>query len=254
MELDARLDAPVLCRVLTVAPRLVLTARVLKLGLWAPQRAAGGLRLARLRQRRAQRVTLASDQDNGSTYVDTDDPAVDEYFRLVAEDVNGGLTRCGIEPDSHFVLASVPYWRKTLTGWKDVFSDILDGKDLKAHPCLGQRVLATRGHGRRTLRDRERLHASIMTQKPRARVSCGTVPRAWAPTLPVVGGFRQKLDPVVDIKDGGLLPHANMARYQALARGISNAQATLERLAAVCDSDAEGAECNGRRCASRTTA
>ena len=34
-----------------------------------------------------------------------------------------------------------------------------------------------------------------------------------------------------------------MARYQALARGIT-IQATLERLAAVCDSDAEGAECN----------
>ena len=70
-------------------------------------------------------------------------------------------------------------------------------------------------------------------------------------TPPSIGGFRQKLDAVVDIKDGGLLPIQNMARYQALARGIT-IQATLERLAAVCDSDAEGVSVIAR-CASRTT-
>lgn len=56
-------------------------------------------------------------------------------------------------------------------------------------------------------------------------------------------GFRHKLDAVVDIKDGGLLPIQNMARYHALARGVT-IQATLERLAAVCGLDAEGAECD----------
>ena len=39
------------------------------------------------------------------------------------------------------------------------------------------------------------------------------------------------------------MPIQNLARYHALARGIT-IQATLERLAAVCDSDAEGAECD----------
>lgn len=58
---------------------------------------------------------------------------------------------------------------------------------------------------------------------------------------PQVSGFRQKLDRFVDIKKGALLPVQNLARYHALARGIT-IQATLERLAAVCDVDAEGAE------------
>jgi CBS domain-containing protein len=58
-----------------------------------------------------------------------------------------------------------------------------------------------------------------------------------------VGGFRHKLDAVVDIKDGGLLPIQSMARYHALARGIT-IQATLDRLAAVCDLDAQNAECD----------
>jgi signal-transduction protein with cAMP-binding, CBS, and nucleotidyltransferase domain len=60
---------------------------------------------------------------------------------------------------------------------------------------------------------------------------------------PQVSGFRQKLDRVIDIKKGALLPIQNLARYHALARGIT-IQATLERLAAVCEVDAEGAECD----------
>ena len=74
--------------------------------------------------------TLASDQDNGLAYADTDDPAVDEYFRAVAEDVNGGLTRCGIEPDSHYVMANIETWRRPLSGWKQVFSDSLESRDI----------------------------------------------------------------------------------------------------------------------------
>ena len=46
----------------------------------------------------------------------------------------------------------------------------------------------------------------------------------------------------MDIKKGGLLPIQNLARYQALSRGIT-IQATLDRLAAVCDLDADAAQC-----------
>ena len=55
-----------------------------------------------------------------------------------------------------------------------------------------------------------------------------------------MGGFRQKLAASVDIKKGGLLPIQNLARYQALSRGIT-IQATLDRLAAVGDLDADAA-------------
>ena len=50
------------------------------------------------------------------------------------------------------------------------------------------------------------------------------------------------MDREIDIKKGGLLPIQNLARYHALSRGIT-IQATLDRLAAARDLDAEGAEC-----------
>ena len=132
--LDARLDAPVLCRVLTMLHDS-LTARLLELAF--ARHGAPPVDYAWLVFGSAARneLTLASDQDNGLAYADTDDPAVDEYFGRVAEDVNGGLTRCGIEADSHSVLASTPYWRKTLTGWKERLLGLSGGQGPRSAWC-----------------------------------------------------------------------------------------------------------------------
>ena len=102
--LDARLDAPTLSRVLTVLNDS-LTARLIELAV--RRHGEPPVEYAWLAFGSAARneLTLASDQDNGLAYADTDDPAVDEYFRRVAEDVNGGLVRCGFEADTHCVLA-----------------------------------------------------------------------------------------------------------------------------------------------------
>jgi len=237
--LDARLDALVLCRVLTILHDS-LTARLLELAF--ARHGAPPTDYAWLVFGSAARheLTLASDQDNGLAYADTDDPAVDHYFRLVAQDVNDGLTRCGFEPDSHYVLASIEYWRRTLASWKEVFADCLDGKDLKrvvrASVCYDYRQAAGQLYVTQALTD-------IMREAPAHRRFMQWLARLGSDTPPSIGGFRQKLEAVVDIKDGGLLPIQNMARYHALARGIT-IQATLERLAAVCDLDAEGAECD----------
>ena len=67
-------------------------------------------------------LTLASDQDNGLAYADTDDSAVDEYFRAVAEDVNDGLRRCGFALDTHGVLAQNQEWRMSASQWVAVSS------------------------------------------------------------------------------------------------------------------------------------
>ena len=83
----------------------------------------------------------------------------------------------------------------------------------------------------------------IMREAPKHSQFMKWLERTATGFRPHISGFRQKLDPEVDIKKGALLPIQNMARYHALARGIT-IQATLERLAAVCDLDAEGAECD----------
>ena len=126
---DARIEASVICRVLTVLHD-TMTARLLDLAF--ARRGAPPVDYAWLVFGSAARneFTLASDQDNGLAYADTDDPTVDEYFFRVAEDVNAGLARCGIEADPHAVLAGTPYWHKTLTGWRNVFTKCLTGDEL----------------------------------------------------------------------------------------------------------------------------
>jgi CBS domain-containing protein len=236
--LDARLDAPVLCRVLTILHDS-LTVRLLELAF--ERHGAPPVDYAWLVFGSAARneLTLASDQDNGLAYADTDDPAVDEYFRRVADDVNAGLTRCGVEPDSHAVLASVKQWRRTLSGWRKVFSSCLEGDDLQrvlsASVCFDYRQAAGRLYVEQALSD-------VMREAPEHRKFMQWLSRLGSDLPPSIGGFRQKLDPEIDIKKGGLLPIQNLARYHALSRGIT-IQATLDRLAAARDLDAEGAEC-----------
>ena len=156
----------------------------------------------------------------------------------MAEDVTGGLTRCGFEPDSHYVMASIETWRRTLSGWKQVFSDSLTSKDIvsraRAAVCFDYRQAAGQLYVTQALTD-------IMREVPAHPEFLQWLARTGSGFRPQVSGLRQKLDRVVDIKKGALLPIQNLARYHALARGIT-IQATLERLAAVCELDAEGAE------------
>jgi CBS domain-containing protein len=235
---DARLDAPVLCRVLTILHD-ALTVRLLELAF--ERHGTPPVDYAWLVFGSAARneLTLASDQDNGLAYADTDDPAVDEYFARVAEDVNSGLTRCGIEPDSHAVLASVKQWRRTLSGWRRVFASCLEGDDPKrvmsASVCFDYRQAAGRLYVEQALTD-------VLREAPEHPQFLHWLSRLGSDLPLAIGGLRHKVEPRVDVKKGCLLPIQNQARYQALARGVT-IQATLDRLAAVCDLDAESAEC-----------
>ena len=98
--LDAHLDAPSLTRVLTVLCD-TMTSRLLELAFERHGEPPVPYAWLAFGSGARSELTLASDQDNGLAYADTDDPAVDEFFRLVAEDVNAGLVRCGFAADPH---------------------------------------------------------------------------------------------------------------------------------------------------------
>ena len=92
--LDAHLDAPALMRVVTVLSD-AMTSRLLELAIdkfGKPPVAYAWLAFGSCAR---SELTLASDQDNGLAYADTDDPSVDQYFQQVAESVNLGLGAAG---------------------------------------------------------------------------------------------------------------------------------------------------------------
>ncbi len=177
--LDARLDAPQVCRVLTI---LHDTATVRLLELAFERHGAPPVDYAWLVFGSAARheLTLGSDQDNGLAYADTDDPAVNEYFRRVGADVNDGLTRCGIEPDAHSVTAGGE-WRRSFTGWKKIFSDCLEGDDiqrvLRASVCFDYRQAIGRLYVEQALTE-------IMREAPRHPPVPAVAAPAWARTSP----------------------------------------------------------------------
>ncbi len=226
--LAAHLDAPALTRILTVLCD-AMTMRLLELAIerrgqppvaWAWLVLGSGAR---------NEMTLLSDQDNGLAYADTDDPAVDEYFRILAEDVNDGLRRCGFEPDPHGVLARNKQWRMSLSQWRGVFSDCLRGRDLErlARACVAFDFRQVAGDlpVAGPLND-------IMREAPEHRRFMSGLAQLGTGIPSPLGGFRQKLVGTIDIKKHALVPIQNLARYYAFSKGIT-AHTTLERLIAV---------------------
>ena len=128
--LDARLDAPALTRVITLLSDS-MTTRLLDFAFERHGRPPVPYAWLALGSSARNELTLASDQDNALAYDDTDEPGVDAYFKLVADVVNAGLTRCGFSLDESGVLASDPHWRLTQSAWLAVFSRCLQVWDWK---------------------------------------------------------------------------------------------------------------------------
>lgn len=232
--LDARLDAPALTRVLTVLSD-AMTSRLLELAFerhGEPPVAYAWLAFGSCAR---SELTLASDQDNGFAYDDTDDPEAPEYFRRVAKDVNEGLRRCGFALDPHGVLAMTKQWCLSLTQWKDVFSYCLEGRDLdrlaRATVAFDYRQVTGELYVDKALTD-------IMREAPaHPRFMRGL--RQLVFKIPSPLGFRGRLAGYIDIKKSGLVPVQNLARYWAFSRGIT-AGSTLERLVAVAEAEGRG--------------
>lgn len=224
---DSRLDAAAISLVITVHHDAV-TQRLLELGV--ERHGPPPVPFAWLALGSAGRgeVTLASDQDNALAYADNDDPEVDAYFARLAGDVNDGLARCGFEPDESGVMARDHHWRMSLSAWVKVFSETYEAWDMRqamrASVSFDFRRVAGDLDATSPLADvllDVRDHPALLNRIAR------TATEIRSPL-----GFRQRLTGPVDVKKSALLPIENIARYYALANGVT-ANATLERLAAV---------------------
>jgi CBS domain-containing protein len=173
--------------------------------------------------------TLGSDQENALAYGEsTEDAEVDRYFERISADVNRGLERCGFAPDPNDVVSSSALWRMSASNWADVFRDCLESPDrshlIRANVAFDFRAVA--GGLEVTpdlvtiLRDAKN-HPDFIRRLARSATD-------FKPPL----GFRGSLpDKSFDLKKGGAIPIANLARFYALANGIT-ISSTLDRLVA----------------------
>ena len=176
-------------------------------------------------------LTLASDQDNALAYADPADPEVDAYFERIAQDVNAGLVRAGFGADISGVVAANALWRMSESRWIQTFRDCLDlpdwshlvravvGFDFR-HIAGGLEITSPLVAVLKDARDHPRFLAEI------ARTATDA-----PPALPHRFFARRWERQEVDLKIGGVVPIANLARYYALANGIT-ISATLDRLVA----------------------
>jgi CBS domain-containing protein len=155
----------------------------------------------------------------------------------MAGEVNDGLQRCGFMMDDSGVLARDRHWRLSKSQWVGVLTDTFEVWDLK-HTIWASVAFDFR----RVTGDLDvvaplidvllqaREHPSLLNRMAR------TVTDIRSPL-----GFRQRLAGPVDVKKSALLPIQNIARYYALAGGVT-ATSTLDRLAAVRELGGPGAE------------
>ena len=180
-------------------------------------------------------LTLASDQDNALAYGDDDEvTAVDAYFARFASEINAGLARCGFGIDAGDVLARDHRWRMSLSAWTRVFRECLESPDashlVRAAVSFDfRRVLGGLEIVRplvgilQTARD----HPDFLRRLARTATDC-------RPPLDFRGRLsvrRKDGGGQLDLKLGGIVPIASLARFHALSNGIT-ISSTLDRLVA----------------------
>ena len=175
-------------------------------------------------------LTLASDQDNALAYADDAEDGVDPYFERVAKEVNAGLAASGFGEDNAEVLARNRNWRMPAGRWRAIFAECLEYPD-KSHLVRAAVTFDFR-HAMGGLD----IVSPLVDVLRRAREHpdfIGRLARTVTDWEVPVGrrGISTEKDGRFDIKKGGTLPITNLARFHALAAGIT-ISATLDRLSA----------------------
>ena len=174
-------------------------------------------------------LTLASDQDNALAYAGTGrDPEVDGYFERIAADVNSGLMRCGLGADAADVLARNVEWRMSEGEWLRIFDECFE------HPDRSHLVRAAVSFDFRHVAGGLEIVPPLVErirQTPKYPDFVGRLARTATDFKPPLR-FRGRLQDTFDIKKAGVLPVVNLARFHALANGITISP-TRDRLVAV---------------------
>lgn len=174
-------------------------------------------------------LTLASDQDNALAYADPANAEVDAYFGRIAQDVNAGLVRAGFGQDISGVVASNTLWRMSESQWVRTFKDCLETPDLSR--LVRASVSFDFRHVAGGLEVAPPLFAVLREARnyPRFLSQLARTATDAPPALPHWLFASRWERQEIDLKKGGAVPIANLARFHALANGIT-VSSTLDRL------------------------
>jgi len=176
-------------------------------------------------------LTLASDQDNALAFADEGGAEADDFFAAAAADVNAGLARCGFGEDNAEVLARDPRWRMPASRWRGVLQECLE------YPDSSHLVRAAVTFDFRHVMGGLEIVPPLVEVLRRAREYPDFIRRLartatdWEVPLGRRGSISTGKDGRFDVKKGGTLPIANLARLHALSASITTS-ATLDRLLA----------------------
>lgn len=180
-------------------------------------------------------LTLGSDQENGLAYAADGDASVDEYFALLGAEVSIGLSRCGFKPDANDVVAANRLWRMSQARWLEVLAEALDTPDRSN--LIRATVAFDFRHGGGGLEIVPPLVQILRTapSHPDFVRRLARTATDFKPPLGFRGAFVVERvgeeSGTLDIKRGGIVPIVNLARFHALAHGIT-ISATIDRLVA----------------------
>jgi signal-transduction protein with cAMP-binding, CBS, and nucleotidyltransferase domain len=212
-----------------------LTARLIELAVAQLGEPPSGFAWIALGSAARHEQGLVTDQDHAMAFAcdEEDVEAVDPYFAELAGSVTEGLAACGIARCRGGVMAENPGWRRTETGWRRRFEQYVTDPEIMAARITGIAFDYRRVRGEveveRTLDEvirsargdrafMRRLASTVMETRP-------AVDRRHD----VVVEKRGDHPGTVDVKHGGITVVTNIARYTAIAAGITENR-TVERL------------------------
>jgi CBS domain-containing protein len=233
--LDAGLAAPEIGRVLSLQSDTA-TARLVDFAMERHGPAPVAWAWLALGSVARRELTLASDQDNALAYADGGDPvAVDAYFERLAAHVNAGLARCGFGIDAGDVLARDHRWRMSASAWIRVFQECLETPG-PSH-LVRAAVSFDFRHVMGGLEVVPPLVGILQTARryPDFLARLARTATDRRPPLDFLGRISVRKGDEgrgrIDLKQGGIVPIASLARFHALSNGIT-ISATLDRLLA----------------------
>jgi CBS domain-containing protein len=231
--LDAGIAPLDVCRVLALQIDSI-TSRLIELSITRRGPAPTAWAWLALGSTARREFTLGSDIENALAYDDGDD-AAEGYFARLADDVSRGLEQCGFSLDPNDVVASNATWRMPASRWVETFQSCLDSPDrshlVRANVAFDFRQIAGGLEIAPPL-------VAVLRDAKNYPDFVRRIARSATDFKPPLG-FRGSLVTSstdgatgVDLKKGGVIPIANMARFLALAAGVT-ISSTVDRLAAV---------------------